>query len=82
MIGIAFGLRARTAIEVVKWKGRGPRKPYMQKNFAGRMRGQGALCKRQEVAMNKSSVIAHIKARSKVLITSGTLKKPANPNLT
>ena len=33
---------------------------------------QGALRERQEVAMNKIPVIAHIKARSKVLITSGT----------
>ena len=32
----------------------------------------GSIMQRQEVAMNKSPVIAHIKARSKVLITSGT----------
>ena len=36
----------------------------------------------KEVAMSKSPVIAHIKARSKVLITSGTLKKKKKSQLT
>ena len=38
-------------------------------------RSQGALCERQEVAINESPVIAHIKAKSKVLITKKKKKK-------
>ena len=36
-----------TTIEVIKWRGRGPRKPYMQIKFCGQdvvRRSQGALC--------------------------------------
>ena len=54
-----------TTIEVIKWKGAWPKEAIHVKK-CGQDVGQG---ERQEVAMNKSPVIVHIKARSKVLIS-------------